>query len=147
MGPFAHSSPSLLPSVPPSPPLPLPPPQGSKLPRLQDLHALLLSTSTSSPTATKEENKRLILASVDLFLHKNVEFSEQSAALFLRSMLRVDGLGDAVDFLLEKKKRIGMWAQRKTLHIALHKCVCERGRVGWEGEGGCGGGEVVNRGS
>jgi len=67
---------------------------------------------------------------VHLFLHKNVEFSEQSAALFLRSMLRVDGLADAVDLLLEKRKRMGMWAQRKTLHIALHKCVCERGRVG-----------------
>ncbi|KAM3575815.1 hypothetical protein VYU27_002301 [Nannochloropsis oceanica] len=95
--------------------------KGSKLPRLQDLHALLLSTSTLSPTATKEENKRLILAAVHLFLHKNVEFSEQSAALFLRSMLRVDGLADAVDLLLEKRKRMGMWAQRKTLHIALHK--------------------------
>jgi len=97
------------------------PPQGSKLPRLQDLHALFLSTSTSSPAATKKENKRLILAAVNLFLHKNVEFSEQSAALFLRSMLRVDGMGEAVDLWLEKKKRMGLWAQRKTLHLALHK--------------------------
>lgn len=114
-------------SVPPlrSPPFLSPlhphPSQGSKLPRLQDLHALFLSTSSSSPAATKEENKRLILAAVDLFLHKNVEFSEQSAALFLRSMLRVDGLGEAVDLWLEKKKRMGLWAARKTLHMALHK--------------------------
>jgi len=36
-------------------------------------------------------------------------------------MLRVDGMGEAVDLWLEKKKRMGLWAQRKTLHLALHK--------------------------
>lgn len=36
---------------------------------------------------------------------------------------RAGGLGEAVDVLLDKGKRIGIWAPRKTLHMALHKCV------------------------
>lgn len=95
--------------------------QGQKLPRRQDLHALFLSASRSSSPETKEKDKALLLSAVDLFLYKNVEFREASASLFLRAMLRLDGLGEAVDALLAREKRLGLWAQRKMLHMALHR--------------------------
>ena len=31
------------------------------------------------------------------------------------------GLAEAVDALLDRKKRLGIWAPRKTWHMALHK--------------------------
>ncbi|EKU22336.1 hypothetical protein NGA_0442502 [Nannochloropsis gaditana CCMP526] len=95
--------------------------KGQKLPRRQDLHALFLSASRNSSPEAKEKDKALLLSAVDLFLYKNVEFREASASLFLRAMLRLDGLGEAVDALLAREKRLGLWAQRKMLHMALHR--------------------------
>lgn len=46
------------------------------------------------------------------------------------------GLGEAVDTLLDKGTRLGIWAPRKALHMALHKWV--EGGIGLDGVWGFG---------
>lgn len=38
-----------------------------------------------------------------------------------RAHVRLGGLAEAVDALLDKGTRLGIWAPRKAIHMALHK--------------------------
>lgn len=74
---------------------------GANRPRLSDLHALLDAERKSHIAAGGSTNDKVaapasvLLGGVELFVRKNVDFREETAALFLRAMCRAGEKGSA----------------------------------------------------
>jgi hypothetical protein len=98
------------------------------MPRLQDYHLLLLAAAKGDKTATTDktdthtqtETYTCMVEGLKLLNKKRVEFRQETVTLWLRACARVGRLGEGVEVLMEREKRLGMWAGRAAVHKALY---------------------------
>jgi hypothetical protein len=68
--------------------------EGQNRPRLSDLHALLEAARASARGGASTGGQgEVLVQGLELFVKKNVEFREETAALFLRAMCRAGKTG------------------------------------------------------